>query len=234
MRLAAVQSCYLPWRGYFDLIDSADLFLIADVMPFSRHSFRNRNRLRFADGTNWITVPVTAHGQPPIDQVQIAAPFATWTAQHRGKLGSALGRAPYFSVAAEIWHKAVPSGVERLTDLNESLIRAIAGALGIRTQIERLSRYVSTDDRTDRIIRMMKEYLAQTYVTGPAALSYLDLKKFAAEGLCVEVKTYDYEVYDQRWQGYDGHVSILDTVANAGLDRSRTLIRSSSPGRQIV
>ena len=62
-RVAIVQSCYIPWKGYFDLINGVDEFILLDDVQYSRANWRNRNRIKTPDGTAWLTIPVRGKGR---------------------------------------------------------------------------------------------------------------------------------------------------------------------------
>ena len=56
--LAVVQPNYIPWKGYFDLIDRADEFILYDDVQYTKNDWRNRNRIKTADGLRWLTISV--------------------------------------------------------------------------------------------------------------------------------------------------------------------------------
>ena len=58
--VAIVQSSYIPWRGYFDLIRCGDEFILYDGAQLTRRDWRNRNRIKTPNGPRWVTIPVDA------------------------------------------------------------------------------------------------------------------------------------------------------------------------------
>ena len=80
--LASVQSCYVPWKGYFDLIAAADEFVLYDDAQYTKKDWRNRNRIKSREGPAWLTIPVRAEGRfgQRILDVEIADP--RWGARH--------------------------------------------------------------------------------------------------------------------------------------------------------
>ena len=56
--VAAVQSNYIPWKGYFDLINMADEFVLYDDVQYTKKDWRNRNKIKTKDGLIWLTIPV--------------------------------------------------------------------------------------------------------------------------------------------------------------------------------
>ena len=63
MKVAIMQPAYLPWLGYFSLMDQVDKFVILDTVQFARRSWQQRNRIKTADGINMLTVPVIKKGK---------------------------------------------------------------------------------------------------------------------------------------------------------------------------
>ena len=62
-KVAIVQSNYIPWKGYFDLIAAVDQFILGDNSQYTRRDWRNRNRIKTAQGVQWLTVPVKVRGK---------------------------------------------------------------------------------------------------------------------------------------------------------------------------
>ena len=142
MRVGVIQSCYLPWRGYFDFINSVDLFVIYDDVQYSTGSWRNRNRLKTRNGLQWITVPVRTRLGQRIDEVLIGEVSGErWQDRHRRQLHDALHTAPHYADAVDIWEACVALPHARLTELNLDLTVAICRYLAIDVPIVRSSDY---------------------------------------------------------------------------------------------
>lgn len=217
-RVAIVQSNYLPWKGYFDLIASVDEFVIFDDFQYTRRSWRNRNRIKTPQGPAWLTVPVNAAPQrsTKISDVRIAS--RTWTQQHLKTLRMAYSRAPFFPeimfMVEEEFHNLQS---DLLSDVNVSLIRRICSYLGIPTTISTHRDYSAVEHRQLRLRDICLRAGASVYVSGPAAKSYLDESVMRAAG--VEVEWFDYlgyPEYPQLWGPFIHEVSILDLLFSQG------------------
>lgn len=227
LRVGAIQSAYIPWRGYFDFIASVDLFVIYDDVPYSKNSWRNRNRIKTPRGMEWLTIPVHGRLNDRIDEVTIADP--SFVVRHRSKLIESLGQAPYFDEALDVWEAGVRPGHLNLSAQNVELIRSVCSYLGITTPLA-FSRDLSlAGTKTDRLLDLLRRTGGTTYVSGPSAKSYLDEALLAANNITLEYKTYDYEPYSQLFGPFVGEVTVLDLIANEG-PRSRELIHSRPPG----
>lgn len=235
MRVGIIQSCYIPWRGYFDFIDSVDLFMIFDDIQYPQgRSWRNRNQIKTRNGLKWLTVPVShGAGQLNIDQVLISDSGKPWQASHRGLLRDALGQAPYFHEAMALWEEGVQTGERHLSRLNVHLIKAICRYLGIDTPIVLSSDYPVTGEKTARLIALLKRVGAKTYVSGPAAKDYLEPAQFRDNNIRLEYKSYRYQAYPQLWGEFAGAVTVLDLIANTGPE-SRRYLNSQEPNEIAV
>jgi hypothetical protein len=235
MRVGIIQSCYIPWRGYFDFIDSVDLFIIFDDIQYPQgRSWRNRNQIKTRSGLKWLTVPVS-HGASHlnIDQVEIGDSGKPWQASHRGQLCDALGQAPYFREAMALWEEGVQAEARYLSRLNVRLTEAICRYLEITTPIVLSSGYTVNGEKTARLIALLKQVGAKTYVSGPAAKDYLDLTQFRDNNIRLEYKSYRYEPYPQLWGEFAGAVTVLDLIANTG-PASRRYLNSQEPNEIAV
>jgi hypothetical protein len=216
-RIAIVQSNYLPWKGYFDLIASVDEFILFDAFQYTRRSWRNRNRIKTPQGVQWLTVPVAASPQRStrISDVRLAS--TTWAEQHLKTLRMAYGRAPYFAEVIDMIEEVLSPPPMHLSELNASLIRRICAYLGISTTIRTHHDYEVVDHRQLRIRDICVQAGASVYVSGPVAKAYLDESLLLMAGVRVEWFDYSgYPAYPQLWGPFVHDVSIIDLLFNQG------------------
>jgi hypothetical protein len=216
MKVAVLQSNYLPWRGYFDIIHDVDTFVFYDDVQYTVNDWRNRNRIKTANGPVWITVPVGNQNDRRICDVELRD--ESWPRKHWRTIEQAYARAPHFGPIADFLRGVYTTRWPSLSDLNQTLVKAIAGEfLGIRTQF-RDSREFRPDGRKgDRLLNLLTEIGATEYVSGPAARHYLDLDAYRDAGINVVWKDYDsYPEYSQLHGPFVPNVSIVDLLANCG------------------
>lgn len=216
MRVGVIQSNYIPWRGYFDFINSVDTFVIYDDVQFSKGSWRNRNKVKHINDTKWITLPVKVSLGMLINEVKINN-SKDWKKEHRDLFVLSFGKAPFFKEAMQVWEEGVNVNTEYLTDLNVHMLKTICQYLGINTNIVRSEEYQLTGTKTDRLMDLFKKIGCTSYLSGPAADDYLEFDKFRQNNIQLKYKSYDYQPYTQ----YDntpfiGGVTVLDLIANVG------------------
>jgi hypothetical protein len=217
--VAIVQSCYVPWRGFFDIIKKVDHFVIYDDVQFVKRHWHNRNRIKTAQGPVWLTVPVNTKGKyfQNIDETMVSE---KWAEKHWRSISMTYRRAPYFEHFADRLEAAYNEvdGMQRLTDVNVHLLRTISEILDLRTTFMFSSQFAAQGQKTDRLLSLCKALDASVYLSGPSAKSYFEEEKFQAAGISVEWMDYSgYPEYPQLFAGpFEPAVSALDLLFNVG------------------
>ncbi len=222
-KVAILQSNYIPWKGYFDMVAAVDEFILYDDMQYTRRDWRNRNKIKTPQGTVWLTVPVRVKGQyfQKIRDTEIDG--AAWAASHWKSLTQHYSRAPYFG---EIREWLEPLYIEKvyshISVLNRTLLEAICRYLDIRTKISNSWDYTLVDGKTERLADLCRQAGGMEYVSGPAAKDYIEERIFTEHS--IRLTWFDYEgypEYPQLWGKFTHFVSILDLLFNCGKDSSR-------------
>lgn len=220
-RIAIVQSSYIPWKGYFDLVRAVDEFVLYDEVQFTKRDWRSRNQIKTANGLHWLTVPVEVKGKyhQSIREARIADPG--WARSHFDSLRHAYARAPHFARYRERIEQAYEAaGAEQLlSDSNEILLRTVCELLGISTPITWSSEYEQREGRSERLLSICLAAGATRYLSGPAARVYLDVPMFEAAGVGVDFADYGgYPEYPQLHGPFEHAVTALDLLFNTGDD----------------
>jgi hypothetical protein len=230
-RIAISQSNFIPWLGYFDLIRSVDVFVVYDVVQFTRRDWRNRNRIKTPKGAEWVTVPVQAKGNylSRIDEIAVAG--YDWIDSFKKTLVHNYSRAEYFSEISLQLFSILERKHRLLHDLNLDLIKWILEGLAIKTElIESPVGLFQSEDRNLRLIEIVKGLSGDIYVSAPAALGYLEVELFNKNGLELEIFRYpEYPRYRQMFGEFIGQLTALDILFNEGWDGAKVLLLSSSP-----
>lgn len=222
-RVAILQSNYIPWKGYFDLIAAVDRFILYDDMQYTRRDWRNRNRIKTPQGLQWLTVPVQVKGRYEQKIKDTLIDGTAWAAEHWKALGLNYARAAHFAETAA-WLEPLYRGHAdtHLSGLNTRLISAICAKLGIHTPIGSSSEYRLAEGKSERLADLCQQAGGTVYVSGPSARSYLDEAVFATRGIAVAWFDYSgYPEYPQLWGGFVHEVTILDLLFNCGREAPR-------------
>jgi hypothetical protein len=223
--VAIVQSCYVPWKGYFDLIARVDEFILYDDMQFTRRDWRNRNRIKTPQGSQWLTIPVESKGRyhQRIDETVISDP--RWTDRHWKTIAHNYAGARCFADLREQLETLYRQATDRrLSAINRHFLEGIKDLLGIKTTLSWSTDYEVEGTKTHRLVALCQAAEATHYVSGPRARSYLDEGAFAAAGIGLSYFDYsDYPEYDQPHPPFDHAVTILDLILSTGPQAPRYL-----------
>lgn len=222
-KIAILQSNYIPWKGYFDMIAAVDEFILYDDMQYTRRDWRNRNQIKTPQGIQWLTVPVSVKGKyhQTIRETEIDG--TDWAAAHWRTLQQNYRRAPHFAEIAQ-WLEPLylQESYTHLSQLNRRLIEAICRYLSIKTTISNSWDYTLQDGKTERLVDLCVKAGGSEYISGPAARDYIDEGLFSAAGIKLSWFDYaGYPEYPQMWGEFAHGVTILDLLFNCGRDAPR-------------
>lgn len=217
------QSYYIPWRGYFDMINMADEFIIFDSMQIAK-GFYNRNQIKTPNGKIWLTIPLqkknyqNTHLQ--INNTLVMNQY--WRDTHWKSFKSFYSKAPYFKEYKNIFEEIYLKDENNLSKINSDFIFAVCKILGINTKITYDTDYEIIDGKNERLISLVKQAGGNIYVSSPVAQNYMDIKAFNNAGIEIEWMNYDnYPEYSQLYPPFDPYVTILDLIFNEGPNASK-------------
>lgn len=217
------QSNYIPWKGYFDMINMVDEFMLYDDMQYTRRDWRNRNKIKTPQGLYWLTIPVKVKGKffQKIKDTYISD--SKWAQEHWKVINYNYSRAPYFGAYKKIFEKLyLGSKTTRLSEINSGFIEAICKLLGIKTKITSSSDYNVIEGKTERLVDLCQQAKATEYLSGPSARDYIRSDLFKKAGIKLTYMDYSgYPEYPQFYPPFEHGVSILDLIFHTGPDATK-------------
>jgi hypothetical protein len=228
-RVAIVQSNYVPWKGYFDLIASVDTFVLYDDVQYTKNDWRNRNKIKTPNGVQWLTIPVSQGIDQRICDVRVTD--QRWPVKHWKAIKANYARATHFKFHEDELAAAYEAaGLDTLSEVNAHFVNTFCRILGIETAVKSVVDFVVHGDRNERLVDICVKLGADTYISGPAARSYLDEAAFAKAGIAVEWFDYSgYASYPQLWGDFEHGVSIIDTILNCGAADTASMLGRHRP-----
>lgn len=219
MKCVILQPSYIPWRGYFDLIHRADVFVFYDDVQYDKHGWRNRNRIKTAQGTRWLTIPVRSRGAT--DGVRIrdvpTNDDEPWPRKHLATLRQSYASAPHLADYLPWLERVYAAPPPLLADFTIATTIDLAAMLGITsTKFLRSSELGIGGGKTERLVNIVRHVGATEYLSGPSARDYIEPEKFEDAGIALEYIEYRYPEYPQLHPPYDAQVSILDLLFMTG------------------
>ena len=174
MKVVVLQSNYVPWKGYFDLIHDADQFIFYDEVKYTKNDWRNRNRICTKNGLQWLTIPVEHHYvNHKISEVRFVS--SSWQELHYKSLIYGYKAAPYFHQLEEVAKDyLINLRWELLKDLNHYLIKKISREIGIQTEFRDSADYVLEGDRISRLLNLLVQAKATEYISCPGSTPFAE------------------------------------------------------------
>lgn len=235
MKVCIIQPSYIPWKGFFHQINQSDVFVFLDTVQYDKRGWRNRNKIKTRQGTDWLTIPVHAHGTHNGLLIQdVRVQDSEWAQSHLQKIQSNYQNAPAFEQEFP-WFKELlletSQANTHISPITTELTIAIARRLGIQHTrfIYASDMRVEASNPSERLLKIVQQLDGDSYLSGPSAQSYLDVSQFNNAGVSVEWMRYDYPEYPQLYPPFNHQVSILDLILMTGSEQAGSFIWGQQP-----
>lgn len=223
MRIALLQSNYIPWKGNFDMIAMSDVYVIYDEVQYTKGDWRNRNKIKTLKGDSlWLSVPVKLERSDQLIEETFLADDS-WRRKHWAQIESNYAKARYFrDYKDRIKELYETSPTDRISAVNRHFLEGLCRILEIKTPIRDSREFALQGDKQGKLIDLCKKLGAEVYLVGPAAKSYIDESLFAGNGIKIEWMDYSgYPEYPQVAGPFEHGVTVLDLLFNVGPDFAR-------------
>lgn len=228
-----MQPTYLPWLGYFDLIDSSDCFVFLDDVKVGLQTWGVRNRIRTQQGERYLTVPIRhdRHRSEMLftnTQIDYAK---NWAATHLKSIAQAYSKSPHFDAVFPDFEALLTPRHDTIGDLNRSVIEALASKMGIRARFERSSALPATPGAKDeRLVSICRVLGAGSYISPQGSADYIEAATpggaFASGGVELYYHHFVHPEYPQRGPGFASHMAVVDLLMNCGYEQALQIVRS--------
>lgn len=226
-KIAILQSNYIPWKGYFDIIKQVDEFILYDDMQFTRRDWRNRNKVKTASGLLWLTIPVEVKGKFEQKICDTKISDKNWAKEHFNSIHHHYAKAKCFK-RYKTWLEEVyiQAGKEDyLSKVNYLFLKEICSLLNIETKISWSMDYFAVGTKTERLISICQQTKATHYLSGPSAKNYIIEDEFSNRNIHLEWMSYSgYQEYEQLFPPFEHGVTILDLILNVGESSNQFLL----------
>lgn len=225
-KVAIIQSNYIPWKGYFDIIRKVDAFVLLDDVQYTRRDWRNRNLIKTAHGLQWLTIPVDVKGQFDININQVEVADGSWAKDHWQKIRHSYSKAACFKEFAPRFEEVYLNLREKsLSNINLQFIQLINSILEIKTPIVWSHDFATSPEKSARLLDICRQLGATHYLSGPAAKNYLQVDLFNETNIEVEWMDYSHYLPYRQLHGDFAHgVTVLDLIFNEGNDSIKYLL----------
>ena len=216
MKVAIHQPQYLPWLPYFLKIENSDLFIFLDTVAFQKNGIQNRNKIKTAQGEQWLTVPV----RQKLGQKIVDTPInnqSNWRHKHWQAIKQCYGKTPGFFKHQQELKDLYLSKWHVLGELNIELTKLMLKWMDIDTPVVRSSELKSKGNASELVLNLCLEVGADIYMSGTGGMNYLEEPMFSKAGLTIEYnQALLPNAYPQQnpKQGFINDLSALDIVLN--------------------
>lgn len=229
MKTTILQPTYLPWMGYFEMIDASDTYIVFDHVQFERKSWQQRNKIKTANGIIYLTVPVRKMPRETrISEIKISYTQGNPLEQHWKTIELAYKKAPYFEKYKSFFKDIYSNPPVLLRDLNVEIIKTVCDILGIKTKIVFSSELDLQDKdmgKTEKVVNLCKRQRITDLYDAKGAKEFLDKELFKKEGILVDFQKFEHPKYPQLWGEFAPYLSVIDLIFNQG-DKSLFIIKS--------
>ncbi|MFQ5822488.1 MAG: WbqC family protein [bacterium] len=217
-KVAIIQSSYIPWKGYFDIINEVDIFIFLEDVQFTKRDWRSRNKIKTSNGTEWITIPILGGRNQMLSEAKIDN-SQNWQKKHLNKLQFNYAKSNFFDEYFDDLKSLYEMDWEYLSDFNIALTKYICNLLNIRAKLLKSQDIGSVRTKDEKLIDLVKKVDGTCYISGPAAKSYIDPDLFFNAGIELKYKDYSgYPEYPQLHPPFNHYVTILDLIFSVGMD----------------
>ena len=224
-----MQPTYLPWAGYFGLLQSVDLFIYLDNVQFARRSWQQRNQIKTASGAQWLTVPVLSRGKrEQLIQNTLIDCQSSFTRKHSSSIAINYNKSAYYDAFSSSLLDTLNGSQDSLAALNIKLIGTIASWLDISTPTLKASELACAGNNAALLASLCKTVEATEYISPPGSRCYLENSmEFENAKIPISYFGFDHPKYSQLHGEFLPYMSCIDAIFNCGLE-SIDLIKSSS------
>ena len=225
-----MQPTYMPWMGYFSMIDEVDKFVFLDHVQLVMRSWQVRNKIKINDQEKVLTIPIE-HAQVREQRTICNTRFADnkWKKSHLEIIKQAYRRAEYFEEVYSFLEESYKKEYTSIGEFNIYMISTIAQKLGIETQFYRSSEMNISGNKDKLLVDICKKLKANYYLSAQGSSVYIEHDKpggeFAAQGIHLYYQNYSHPQYKQLGEKFISHIGIYDLLFQVGFSKALKTIR---------
>jgi len=225
MKTASIhQPQYIPYPGYFHKLANCDIFVSLDNVNFEKNGWQNRNRIKTAQGWQWLTIPIVQKSEQLIKDTLIDNKDK-WSRKHWQALVTNYSKAPFFREFAGRFEELYLREWTHLEKVNREFVRVMAEVLEISRPIIDGSEINAAGSASVLLIDICKKLGCERYLAGPGGAEYMDTELFAREEIEIIWQDYHCQEYSQLYPkgGFVENLSVIDMIFNLGKGARKAL-----------
>jgi len=227
MKIAIMQPAYIPWIGYFDLIQRVDTFVFLDDTQFEKQSWQQRNRIWHNGDYRYLTIPVITKGNHFANIMDVEFdPTKKWSKKHLLTIEQSYAQCSHTKEILSVLESALCLECTKLVDITIPIIQTISNRIGFNTKFVRSSELAVSGKRSQKLVNIINALGGKYYLSPNGAKGYIDEDcLLPTSEICLEYQNYSLKDYPQKIAGsFVPYLSIVDLVANVGFERAKQYI----------
>jgi len=215
-KVAIMQPTYIPWVGYFALMDYVDEFIILDHVQFARRSWQQRNRIVSKGREHMLSVAVQkANRDSVISEILLSNPEKELI-KHQSTIEQAYSKCDFFDEYSSAF-KSCYSDVTSLLSLNMNIINFLKSCFEINTPLVLSSELSVTGAKSELMYNLCKARSATHYISSPGSREYMEsVEGFDFEAVPVSYFEYQPCSYTQLSDSFIPYMGAIDLLFNEG------------------
>jgi hypothetical protein len=240
MRAAITQPNYLPWLGYFALLNDVELWVSLDTVQRSPQSFTVRNRVKTnADKVKWLTVALKR--DVPLRTTIRECPLSAsdWPTRHLNRIENYYRDATYYRDYFPLLRDLIPPRKDEqyLGRYNRRLVQEPGKLLGVTMETVDASRLCETltgtaQEKVFHLAMLVGATEVYNFARGVDVGLYSGVA-FREHGLRLYRQAYEHPVYRQTGQTFVSYLSVVDLLLNEGT-AAQEIIGSGSHWSEVT
>lgn len=225
-----MQPTYIPWMGYFSLIDKVDEFVFLDSVQIVGRSWQVRNRIKFEGKEKMLTIPMDKSNDRDKRLIYNTKYIdSDWKKNHLAIMSQAYKKSAYFDVIFPFICCLYEKEYESIGDFTENCIRTISEKIGIRTIFSRSIDMDVVGKKDELLVDICKNIGAEVYISAQGSAAYIEMSNpggaFTRRGVELYYQNYLHPEYKQVDSPFVSHMGIYDLLFNVGFDNALVIIR---------
>jgi hypothetical protein len=215
MKIAIMQPYFLPYIGYFQLINAVDTFVFCDDVPFIKGGFINRNHILVNREKYRFTIPVQdVHFRTTIKETIVANNPRNWS-QQLVKTLQQYQKAPYFDAVFPFMVQILRGSIGRpISDVAIESIQNVLNYIDVKKRTSTsFGQYNNTHLKgADRIIDICRQEKANIYINAIGGQRFLNKDYFSDSTIQLQFLKPNLATYAQNTPNFIAGLSILDVL----------------------
>jgi len=223
-----MQPYFMPYLGYFQLINAVDKFIIYDDVNFINKGWINRNAILAGGKAQLFTIPLKEASQNRLIKDITLSDDQVWKKKIQKSLRQSYQKAPYYEEVFPIIDRVINYEAENISDLNRNGIFEINKYLGITTTIVPHSDVYSNTHLKgqNRILDICRQENAGTYINPSGGMELYDRSVFEEAGIQLFFMKAGLPAYQQNNQEFIAGLSIIDVMMYNSIENIHIMLKA--------